>query len=72
MKPEGKSTADGSIESDGSIEEGTLEFSVPTKQSYIRKLDRRLIPILGCTYTILFLDRTNSKSNLTIDGAKRR
>jgi hypothetical protein len=24
-------------------------------------MDLRLIPILGCTYTILFLDRTNSK-----------
>lgn len=34
---------------------------VSTKQSYILKTDLRLIPILGCTYTILFLDRTNSK-----------
>jgi hypothetical protein len=32
-----------------------------TKQSYTLKMDLRLIPILGCTYTILFLDRTNSK-----------
>ena len=30
------------------------------KHNYVLKLDLRLIPILGCTYTILFLDRTNS------------
>lgn len=29
--------------------------------NYVFKLDLRLIPILGCTYTLLFLDRTNSK-----------
>ena len=33
-----------------------------SKQSYVLKMDLRLIPILGCTYTILFLDRTNSAS----------
>jgi len=37
--------------------------TVSRKQSYILKMDLRLIPILGCTYTILFLDRTNSESN---------
>jgi hypothetical protein len=36
--------------------------NVPTEQSYVLKMDLRLIPILGCTYTILFLDRTNSMS----------
>ena len=36
--------------------------TVPTEQSYVLKMDLRLIPILGCTYTILFLDRTNSMS----------
>jgi hypothetical protein len=35
---------------------------VSSTQSYVLKMDLRLIPILGCTYTILFLDRTNSKS----------
>jgi hypothetical protein len=60
------------MESDGSIEEGTPECAMHTKQSYIWKLDRRLIPILGCTYTILFLDRTNSELNRTIEGAKCR
>lgn len=30
--------------------------------NYLLKLDLRLIPILGCTYTLLFLDRTNSMS----------
>jgi hypothetical protein len=35
-----------------------------TKQDYTLKMDLRLIPILGCTYTILFLDRTNSEGNL--------
>ena len=33
--------------------------------NYIFKLDMRLIPILGCTYTILFLDRTNSEPSVT-------
>jgi hypothetical protein len=35
-----------------------------SKQSYVLKMDLRLIPILGCTYTILFLDRTNSASHV--------
>lgn len=35
-----------------------------SKQSYVLKMDLRLIPILGCTYTILFLDRTNSGSRI--------
>ena len=39
-----------------------------SKQSYVLKMDLRLIPILGCTYTILFLDRTNSKSDLSTSG----
>jgi hypothetical protein len=33
----------------------------PPPSNYILKLDLRLIPLLGCTYTILFLDRTNSE-----------
>lgn len=37
----------------------TDEVAVP-KSNYVLKMDLRLIPILGCTYTILFLDRTNS------------
>ena len=32
-----------------------------SKQTYVLKMDLRLIPILGCTYTVLFLDRTNSE-----------
>ena len=36
--------------------------SIVGPSKYITKLDLRLIPLLGCTYTILFLDRTNSKS----------
>jgi hypothetical protein len=40
---------------------GTIS-TVTTEQSYVLKMDLRLIPILGCTYTILFLDRTNSMS----------
>jgi hypothetical protein len=35
--------------------------------NYITKLDWRLIPVLGCTYTILFLDRTNSTSLLPLN-----
>ena len=33
----------------------------PIRLNYSLKLDLRLIPILGFTYTILFLDRSNSK-----------
>lgn len=33
----------------------------PPPSNYVYKLDLRLIPLLGCTYTILFLDRTNSE-----------
>lgn len=42
-------------------EHGAIESLSHPKQTYTTKLDLRLIPILGCTYTILFLDRTNSK-----------
>jgi len=48
--------------SDGG-EIGAVEYAAPTKQNYTLKMDLRLIPILGCTYTILFLDRTNSELN---------
>jgi hypothetical protein len=48
--------------SSGSSDQGIGEFAPPTKQTYVTKMDWRLIPILGCTYTILFLDRTNSES----------
>lgn len=37
----------------------TDELEQP-KLNYVLKLDMRLIPILGITFTILFLDRTNS------------
>lgn len=33
----------------------------PPPSNYVYKLDLRLIPLLGCTYTILFLDRANSE-----------
>lgn len=48
--------------SSGSSDQGGGEYEVAhTKQTYTTKMDLRLIPILGCTYTILFLDRTNSE-----------
>jgi hypothetical protein len=46
--------------SGSSSDGGEHGVSVATKQTYTLKMDLRLIPILGCTYTILFLDRTNS------------
>jgi hypothetical protein len=52
-----KTTATSSVNND----HGVLESLSHTKQTYTMKMDLRLIPILGCTYTILFLDRTNSK-----------
>lgn len=42
------------------------EKEATVRPNYLTKLDLRLIPILGCTYTILFLDRTNSRSLLEI------
>jgi hypothetical protein len=57
-----ETTAKTSGSSDGG-EHGVVpvEFVAHTKQTYTLKMDLRLIPILGCTYTILFLDRTNSE-----------
>lgn len=57
-----QTTAQSSGSSDGG-ENGLVTHTAPTKQSYTTKMDLRIIPILGCTYTILFLDRTNSESN---------
>jgi hypothetical protein len=48
----------------GSSGHGDVDFVAHSKQTYTTKMDLRLIPILGCTYTILFLDRTNSKPPL--------
>lgn len=44
---------------EGESEPGIVD-NVSLQQSYLLRMDLRLIPILGCTYTILFLDRTNS------------
>ena len=55
-----ETTAASTVNSD----HGVMESLSHTKQTYTMKLDFRLIPILGCTYTILFLDRTNSKSHM--------
>ncbi|KAF2740281.1 MFS general substrate transporter [Polyplosphaeria fusca] len=45
----------------------TVEAAHLTKATYLTKLDLRLIPVLGVTYTILFLDRTNI-ANARIEG----
>jgi hypothetical protein len=55
----------------GSSEQGNSEFVAHSKQTYTTKMDLRLIPILGCTYTILFLDRTNSKSHVPLEPVGR-
>lgn len=60
-----KSAAEGvalAAKSSGSSDGDERGVVVVTKQTYTLKMDLRLIPILGCTYTILFLDRTNSES----------
>ena len=49
-----------------SSSDGTGEETVQVA-NYITRLDWRLIPVLGCTYTILFLDRTNSTSPLLLN-----
>ncbi|KAF2710158.1 MFS general substrate transporter [Pleomassaria siparia CBS 279.74] len=51
--------------SKSSIEEYGEATAQPS--NYLAKLDLRLIPILGVTYTILFLDRTNI-ANARIEG----
>lgn len=44
----------------GSLDEGDAVLPKPPS-NYVYKLDLRLIPLLGCTYAILFLDRSNSE-----------
>lgn len=61
MQSNEKSVADTTATSNVDNDHGTIESLSHAKQSYTMKLDLQLIPILGCTYTILFLDRTNSK-----------
>ncbi|KAF2818662.1 MFS general substrate transporter [Ophiobolus disseminans] len=56
--------------SDGGEHGTVLNITAPTKQTYTLKMDLRLIPILGCTYTILFLDRTNI-ANARIEGMEK-
>lgn len=53
-------------------EETSYETGEETTQvsNYLLKLDLSLIPILGCTYTILFLDRTNI-ANARIEGLEK-
>ncbi|KAF2748700.1 MFS general substrate transporter [Sporormia fimetaria CBS 119925] len=45
----------------------TVNIESGVQPKYITKLDLRLIPLLGCTYTVLFLDRTNI-ANARIEG----
>lgn len=59
MQTDEKMVAEATAKDSGSSDQGTVELR-GTKQNYTLKMDLRLIPILGCTYTILFLDRTNS------------
>jgi hypothetical protein len=61
MQPNEKSVAETTATCSFNSDHGAIESLTHTKQTYTTKLDLRLIPILGCTYTVLFLDRTNSK-----------
>ena len=63
-QPNEKFAAETTATSSVNDDNGAIESLSYTKQTYTMKLDLRLIPILGCTYTILFLDRTNSKSHM--------
>jgi predicted GNAT family acetyltransferase len=63
MQYDEKTIAETTATRSDSGDHGITEALSHTKQSYTMKMDWRLIPILGCTYTILFLDRTNSKFN---------
>ncbi|KAF2005679.1 MFS general substrate transporter [Amniculicola lignicola CBS 123094] len=53
-----------------SSDQDTVEALSGPAPKYVTKLDFRLIPILGCTYTILFLDRTNI-ANARIEGLEK-
>jgi len=64
MQPSEKSVVETTATS--SVDHGAIESLSQIKQTYTTKLDLRHIPILGCTYTILFLDRTNSKLHLAL------
>ncbi|KAF1849262.1 MFS general substrate transporter [Cucurbitaria berberidis CBS 394.84] len=61
--------AETTAKSSGSSDHGAAELAA-TPLNYTLKLDLRLIPILGCTYTILFLDRTNI-ANARIEGFEK-
>jgi hypothetical protein len=61
-----KAIAETTAKSSGSSQNGNVDISFSSKQTYTTKMDWRLIPILGCTYTILFLDRTNSESSVPL------
>lgn len=62
MERDEKGVAGITAKSSESSDHGGVEYEVAhTKQTYTTKMDLRLIPILGCTYTVLFLDRTNSR-----------
>lgn len=63
MQRNKKSVAETAATSTVDNDRGAIESLSHTKQTYTTKLDLQLIPILGCTYTILFLDRTNSKTH---------
>jgi hypothetical protein len=61
MQHNEKAVAEATTKSSGSSDDVTVEYGPTlTKQTYVRKLDWAIIPILGTTYTILFIDRTNS------------
>ena len=60
MQADEKVLAETTAQSSGSSDQDPIEQTT-TVPNYTLKLDLRLIPILGCTYTILFLDRTNSE-----------
>jgi hypothetical protein len=62
MEHDEKAIAATTAKSRESSDHGNIGYVGPTKQTYVTKMDWRIIPILGCTYTILFLDRTNSQS----------
>ncbi|KAF2202432.1 MFS general substrate transporter [Delitschia confertaspora ATCC 74209] len=54
-----------------STDHSSVEDALPQKINMsTTKWDLRLIPILGCTYTLLFLDRTNI-ANARIEGLEK-
>lgn len=62
MSDKGVVVVDAAMSEKSLNDHGIVEAGLSQKHlRYMTKMDLRLIPVLGVTYTLLFLDRTNSE-----------